>query len=273
MCPVDRRRYRDGDFNGQWTSQLAPSQCSGILFPPRCSFFTSLRFTFSLFLSFLSLSPALFILFLHISFFLCLPYLFSLFTVPWLKFFIPYLSPSFSLSSLSFCCQAKLPIYMRPGRLPDWSGILQAPLSPRTREHRKPGSYLIRGEVYSPVDSNWARNHRALLFSVRTLKKTLTNSRFLAYYCRTVPLPPSPPSLLSSFCQTSPSSSWFSANIILIGFNSLDKSALKLNSVSECLYIVCLCVFIFYKNWDIQQNKEFREKRNNVYIKYTIIAK
>lgn len=53
MCPVDRRRYRDGDFNGQWTSQLAPSQCSGILFPPHCSFFTSLRFTFSFFLVFL----------------------------------------------------------------------------------------------------------------------------------------------------------------------------------------------------------------------------
>jgi len=35
MCSVDRRRYRDGDFNGHWTSQLAPSQCSGTLFPPR----------------------------------------------------------------------------------------------------------------------------------------------------------------------------------------------------------------------------------------------
>lgn len=34
MCSVDRRRYRDGDFNGHWTSQLAPSQCSGILFLP-----------------------------------------------------------------------------------------------------------------------------------------------------------------------------------------------------------------------------------------------
>lgn len=32
MCSVDRRRYRDGGFNGQWTSQLAPSQCSGTLF-------------------------------------------------------------------------------------------------------------------------------------------------------------------------------------------------------------------------------------------------
>lgn len=35
MCSVDRRRYRDGDFNGHWTSQLAPSQCSGTLLPPR----------------------------------------------------------------------------------------------------------------------------------------------------------------------------------------------------------------------------------------------
>lgn len=44
-------------------------------------------------------------------------------------------------------------------------------LSARTREpNRKPGSYLIRGEVYSPVDSNWARNHRALLCSFSTLK-------------------------------------------------------------------------------------------------------
>lgn len=60
--------------------------------------------------------------------------------------------------------------------------------------NRKSGSYLIRGEVYSPVDSNWARNHRALLFSVRALKKTLTNSRFLAYYCR--PSHPSPLSFL-----------------------------------------------------------------------------
>lgn len=66
----------------------------------------------------------------------------------------------------------------------------------RTREHRKSGSYLIRGEVYSPVDSNWARNHRALLFSVRTLKKTLTNSRFLAYYCRTESFRPSVKRLL-----------------------------------------------------------------------------
>ena len=32
MCSVDRRRYWDGGFNGHWTSQLAPFQCSGTLF-------------------------------------------------------------------------------------------------------------------------------------------------------------------------------------------------------------------------------------------------
>lgn len=67
MCPVDRRRYRDGDFNGQWTSQLAPSQCSGILFPPHCSFTLSLLLSALLSLSFLfscALYSFLYIIFL-----------------------------------------------------------------------------------------------------------------------------------------------------------------------------------------------------------------
>lgn len=85
-----------------------------------------------------------------------------------------------------------------PGLYATWkaSGLkrdITGPPSARPRNTENPRSYLIRGEVYSPVDSNWARNHRPLLSSVRSVKKTLTNSRFLAYYCRPMPAyPPSP---------------------------------------------------------------------------------
>lgn len=84
-----------------------------------------------------------------------------------------------------------------PGLYATWkaSGLkrdITGPPSARPRNTENPRSYLIRGEVYSPVDSNWARNHRPLLSSVRSVKKTLTNSRFLAYYCR--PMPGHPPS-------------------------------------------------------------------------------
>lgn len=87
MCSVDRRWYRDGDFNGHWTSQLAPSQCSGTLFPlpilsssPQCyplspllstflslPFFLALLFFLHIFLLiFLPVSPR-FVFFLHRS--------------------------------------------------------------------------------------------------------------------------------------------------------------------------------------------------------------
>lgn len=260
MCPVDRRRYRDGDFNGQWTSQLAPFQCSGILFPPRCSFtsfFTSLRFTLSFFLvlSFFSLVCSLSFFYIYLSMLVFLPvsplFVFSLYRSAGLSP-LPHIFLSFC-----FCCQAKLPIYMRPGRLPDCMGYYRAPLSPRTREHRKPGSYLIRGEVYSPVDSNWARNHRALLFSVRTLKKSLTNSRFLAYYCRTVPPSPSSPQPFTPIVVLSNTFSLF----LLDSWQRADRSFWRDSTVSinrrlnrtaylNVFYIMCLCVFIFYKNWD-----------------------
>ena len=169
MCSVDRRRYRDGGFNGQWTSQLAPSQCSGTLFslgllPPD---------------TLLSLSLPL----------VRLSFLFSLERAR-----IPGLYATWKASGLKR----------------DITGPRLAPPLPlrctlgRNTENR--GSYLIREEVYSPVDSNWARNHRALLSSVRSLKKTLTNSRFLAYYCPAVPpFPPpcfaplSPPFALQQF--------------------------------------------------------------------------
>lgn len=208
---MDRRRYQDGGFNGQWTSQLAPSQCSGTLFPPS-NLSSSLQllhpFSISLHLS-LCLSFSLFPFFSGCSF-VRLSSCVSL-----VCFLSSSRSPTANLIPLIVCFSLFLHVSSSPSQnsrsICDLEGFRTeaghyGPLSrPRTREHRKPGSYLIRGEVYSPVDSNWARNHRALLFSVRTLKKTLTNSRFLAYYCRTAPPLPLPlPSLLSSPCETSP---------------------------------------------------------------------
>lgn len=197
MCPVDRRWYRDGDFNGQWTSQLAPSQCSGILFPPppappRCSFslsLLSLSFSFSC-----TLHSFLYIIFLLASLPVSLPYFLPL-SLRCLKSFIPI---SFSFS-FCFCCQAKIPIYihMRPGRLPDWSGILQTPLSSRTREHRKPGSPILSAKKFIARSTLIGREIIGHTFSPSARSKRLSLihdfSRIIAGPCHRLSLPPPPP--------------------------------------------------------------------------------
>lgn len=199
MCSVDRRRYRDGDFNGHWTSQLAPSQCSGTLFslpPPILSFsLYPLSPLLSTFLSLLLFFPLVLFLFLHIFLLIFLPvpprFVFSLHRSAGLSSRYR-LSLSLLLSLLVSAPKSNSRSICDLEGFRAEAGHYEPLSSPRTREHRIRGSYLIREEVYSPVDSNWARNHRALLFSFRTLKKTLTNSRFLAYYCRIAPPPPPP---------------------------------------------------------------------------------
>lgn len=113
MCPVNRRRYQNGGFNGQWTSQLAPSQCSGTLFPlpPQLHPF-SVSLSLSPLSSFSSISLSLFPL-LYTSFcYVLLPmsssFIFSL------RHFVGSSPRSRTLSVSP--PRTKLPAHTRPGK-------------------------------------------------------------------------------------------------------------------------------------------------------------
>lgn len=127
MCSVDRRWYQDGGFNGQWTSQLAPFQCSGTLLFPPFLHFSPLSSLFLLRYSSFYIRPSDIIS----SYVYLVCFLSSSFhRRP--KSSISRFPSSFSLPlrSFGFSSRVKLPVYMRSGRLPGWSGTLRAPLSP-----------------------------------------------------------------------------------------------------------------------------------------------
>lgn len=115
-APLDRRRYQDGGFNGQWTSQLAPFQCSGTLFPPPppspfLSFFTSLHFPRSFFSATPSFTRPSDIISSCVHLVCFLPSSFRRRPESSISRFSPF-------RSFDSSCRAKLPVYMRPGRLP-----------------------------------------------------------------------------------------------------------------------------------------------------------
>lgn len=191
MCSVDRRRYRDGDFNGHWTSQLAPSQCSGTLFPSRfCPlatalppFSTPLHFSLSFPLSRFTLP------FTHLSVNLssCVSLVrFLSSSVCW---------PKPSISSFSF----SLPFSLLPSvSAPKSNSRSICDLEGFRAEagHYGPLSRLRHGNTENPGPILSAKKFiaRSTLIGREIIghsfspsarsKRLLTNSRFLAYYCR-----------------------------------------------------------------------------------------